>query len=168
MKLTFPLMFNKRPMYTAEELTRQINISNGSIQCKISFYGYEDFLNGKPVYETTIIDKLLIDCSMEECKTLSENFKKYSMFYIGAEEFYFVIPVDNILKGALKDIAFNMKDKIKKETGLDVKINYALNRMIVMPNTFNVKTKKFVIPVYKEDLEDIGKINELALSQRLE
>ena len=166
MKLVFPLMFNKKPMYTAEELTREINRLNGKIQCKISLYGFEQFLNQRPVLESAVINKILIECNIKECKELAEKYKEHSIFYTGNKEFYFIISSDTHT-GILKDEAFKVKEEIEKDLGFNANVNYILNKMILMPNTYNIKTETFVIPVYDEELEDLDKIEELALNQRL-
>ena len=166
MKVNFPVLVNKKIVYGLEEMVEEINRYNGKTNLKMSLYALGSLYQGNPVWEDIYVDKLLIECTAEDCKKLSEKIKEYSIMFVDKEHFYFIFPIEPQVN-QLKDVSAKWEKELNTELGINITVNCIVNKMIFVPNTLNLTTGKFVIPVEASEVSFQEELEKIAENQRL-
>jgi len=162
--MEFPRLFRGRVIYTKEELSDEIKRIHGKGMCWLSLYSFTEVINRRPNWNTVVIDKVLVECNHKQLKKLVEIYDKYEIWYIGKDQFYFLIPVNT---NNLKDTAFKIKDEILDKCGFNANVNYYVNKMIISPGTLNLQTQRYVINIKKEEVNKrLSTIDKWAIGNR--
>ena len=166
-------------IHSWKEMEEIINKNNGKVSIYTTIYSFENIVSkhkyGRTFdlaeYRTAIIDKLFFDLDKEDCwqKTLKfHNYlKKQDIMHCinfsgkGFHIYIFTKEVKNDLKYK-KDAYFNIQKFFADHNGLtigesekadlDTAVIGDLARITRIPNTFNMRRKRYCIPITEDDL----------------
>lgn len=173
----------RKVVWNEKELMNFIKLSNGKTNCYISVYNFELITQDKykrnvPVYETAKIDKMYFDLDSkncyEDCKKFREYCKKENLMYrivFSGRGYHFYIFVKHSIIEHKKDCLLQAQNHITEILGVDVdkQTQGDLARITRIPNTYNLRRRRFCIPLTKEQFEKGHKfIRELAKKQNKE
>lgn len=167
---------------TTKEKINFINLYNGKKSIYETVYTFtETKMNGKkeiPVYETAVIDKIVFDfddkgCdAWKECNNLHQYLLKDNIKHkvnMSGRGYHLYIFCDIYRPQFAKSTLFNSQMNFVNILNLkcDSQLIGDLARLIRIPNTYNLKAKRFCIPLTKEDFEKGDSYcKQLALKQR--
>ncbi len=158
-------------VYNLKEFVDKINRNNGKTNIYTSLYAFDKInSNGKPDYDSARITHIFLDLDNGAC---FENVKKlhqylieqqliHTMFFSGAGFHVYVgTKYPNFLQNK-KAAIFNAVVDICDKLGLKIGINEHsdidahaignLAQLVRVPNTWNIKRKRFCISIYALDL----------------
>jgi len=111
-------------------------------QILISLYSFEEIENNQVLPETAVIDVLMFTGSESELKKLGSLSSDKSYLIFDGEEYYLIMERE----AELEDL-----NKIELEyASFAIKLNKDPLRMVILPNTINVKTKTKCEIVWKK------------------
>lgn len=132
--------------------------------------------NGKINYDSGVINKLFFDLDENDCfedaKRLHEYLSKKNIFhsiFMSGRGMHIIIYTTTNVKNK-KDAVFNSQNYFIKKLDLNVdkQVLGDLARLRRVPNTFNLKAKRFCVPITGEELMNLNseEIYNLAKCQR--
>ena len=157
-------------VYNLKEFIEKINRNNGKTTCFTSLYAFDKInSNGKPDYDSARISHIFFDLDNSNC---FENVKKlhqylieqklmHTMFFSGAGfHVHVAAKYPNFLQNK-KAAIFNAVIDICDNLGLKIGINehsdidaHAIGntaQLVRVPQTWNIKRKRFCIPIVEPD-----------------
>jgi len=145
------LRWNKnRVFYNEEDILDSVNKNNGKTKCLISLYGFTDLFDGRPDYNSIIIDKILIEGKYEALKKIYNllNNQFNTMLTFDGKKFFLFLFLDEELewpdlKPEAEELDKLIQEKYPNLTGYQ--INTEHEKLILIPNTWNPSTQKFVV-----------------------
>ena len=172
-------------VYSMKEFLNKVDKFNGFTDVFTSLYSYDKILDRKPDYESARITHIYFDLDHNDCKSntyklhkyLSDNELSHTMCFSGRGFHLFVqTEYPNYLKSK-KDSIYNAVINIAEKCSLSVGINEDsdidahtignIAQLVRVPNTYNIKRKRFCIPISSEQLQfNIERIYELASRQQ--
>lgn len=174
-------------VYDLREFIEKINKYNGISTVFTSLFSF-DYIksNGKPDYDSAKIQHIFFDLdngnSLESLRKIhkylmTKNLRHVIFFSGGGFHAYVATKYPQILKNkksaifnAVVDIADQLKLKIgiNEDSDIDAHAIGNLAQLVRVPNTFNLKRKRFCIPISELDLTlTFEEIRDLAKKQRL-
>lgn len=169
----------RKTIYNIQEYINFINKYNGmkkAIYASV-YYFQKIYDNKKPDYSSAVIDKLYFDfddknCNAyEECKKLHEELKKENLKHTlimsgrGYHLYIFCTPlVSQNPKSCIYNAQHHFIDKLNLKCDRQVIGNCA--QLARVPNTYNIKAKKFCIPLTEEQFKSSDKIIKAVASQQ--
>ena len=187
-EMGFPSRGKKnRVVYSLKEFLEKVNRYNGHCTVFTSLYSFERInSDGKADYDSARIRHIFFDLdngqSFESIKKLHnyfiENGLRHMMFFSGGGfHMYLAVKYPNYLKNKKASI-FNAVVEICDKLGLKIGINEDydidahavgnLAQLVRVPNTYNLKRKRFCIPLSHLDLLSSPEcIRDLAKKQRI-
>lgn len=173
-------MFKRRKLVKSiDEFTYLINQYNGKKDCYLSLYAF-DIVGGHVSYDNSIIDKIFFDFDSKQGLESVRVFHTYLMskdikhkIYFSGRGFHVYTLTNKVYVKNPKSAIASAQQTLAKEAGLsigDPKIadmdNHIVGdiaRISRFPNTVNLKSKLYCIPLKHSDLDlQIGDIRELA------
>jgi hypothetical protein len=172
-------------VYNLEEFLQKINLHNHKTDTYSSLYSFDRFqTNGKPDYNSAKITHIYFDLDnadcLKSCRTLHKYLQAESLrhcIYFSGGGFHIHVSAEypNFLMNK-KAAIFNAVVEIADKVGLKVGINGNsdidahtvgdIARIVRVPNTYNLKRKRFCIPISTKDLEkSIEEIHQMAQKQ---
>jgi len=176
-----------RVVYNMDEMLKKVQLYNGRTHVFTSLYSFDKiFENGIPDYDSARIEHIYFDLDngtcMDSAQKLHEFFLErdllHTMFFSGAGfHLYLAVQYPNQLKNkksAIFNAVVELADKLKFKVGInehsDIDAHTVGNvaQLVRVPNTYNVKRRRFCIPIYHEDFEkDMQHFYQLAKTQRM-
>jgi len=161
---TYPRQFRNRVAYSVEDLKEYLKKYLGMGNCTISLYSFREIRDKKPVYSTAIIDSLLVEVDYDNGVKLDyvlEGDKTPHIILFDGEVYNFIIPFKKTVED-LNRVAIDFKRELE-EKRIDGRVNAYLNKMVLYPNTLNLKNNKLVLILKKmEDKEKIEKESSIS------
>lgn len=158
-------------VYTSKELLTAVNRFNGRTTVFTSLYSYDKVSEGKPDYESAQITHLYFDLDHNDCHLNAQKLHTYlinhdlchTMCFSGRGFHFFVqCEYPNYLKNK-KDAIYNAVIHISEECHFSVGINETddvdahtignIAQLVRVPNTYNIKRKRFCIPISSQQLQ---------------
>lgn len=154
-----------------KELLEAVNRNNRRTTVFTSLYAFLEIKNNRGVYDTAKIRQIYFDFdnpSSLECIRKLHNYckernLKHTMFFSGGGfHFYIAVLYPNYLTNKKTAIAnaqiqisndLNIKIGISEDFDLDAHIVGDIARLVRVPNTFNLRRKKYCIPISEEEIE---------------
>jgi hypothetical protein len=125
------------------DLCDYINLYNGKVSCKVSLYSFDAMLNGKPVWGSVYIDSLLHEGSIRYIRDIHKQYTDMnicqSIIYNGSSIQLIVYLEEPITRFKLEKVQ-------------DERVNKQVDKMILYPNTWNPRVKRYCIPLNGLDL----------------
>ena len=164
---TFPREFGAQRLIAKDmdHFLKLINTSNGKINCFTTVYSFtESREDGRLNYESAIIDKIFFDFDTIDCidegislhEFLMEKDLKHSFLWSGGG-LHCYIYTDNKeaihKKSAIKNAQIFFTEFNGKKLKLDQKVVGDICRLGRIPNTWNLKRKKYCIPITVGDMK---------------
>lgn len=104
-------------------------------QILISLYSFSEVEDSNVKPENVIIDVLMFTGPESNLRELSKNLNEKRYLIFDGEEYFLLVE---------KEVELNDLDEIEsKYVSFGVKLNKDPMRMIILPNTLNIKTKKY-------------------------
>jgi hypothetical protein len=172
-----------------QELSNFVNTYNGKTKVFTSLYSFDEIENKRGIYESARINKIYFDFDNPETSLLCANkLHNYSLehdyshcifFSGGGFHVYIKVNYPNNLKNKKASVGnaqYFIADENKINIGingnsdLDGHIIGNIAQLVRIPNTYNIKRKKFCIPISDEDLKtkNMDDFKGLANRQRFE
>ncbi|MHA1869050.1 MAG: hypothetical protein ACTSXD_13485 [Candidatus Heimdallarchaeaceae archaeon] len=165
----------RQVVWSLKEFIRTINRLNTKKNLYTSLYAYS--CEGNNIdYDKPIIDKIFFDLDGKSAKNdiyklleKTEKYKKIIIFSGGGFHLYIltkdrIFRSPNIAKSSLLYYQENFTKNLDLES-LDTHVLGDIRRITRIPNTFNLKRKRFCIPVFESEIE---MAEDLAIQQRKE
>lgn len=158
-QISVPWRINVKNM---TEFKNEVNKYNGRKRVFASVYNYHT-LNGVGNYENVILDKVFFDfdgpSAYESIRTATTYLlgcgNRFTIFFSGGgfHLYIFVAFGSHIVdkKSCLTNMQMYFKDMLNLD--LDRAVVGDLARVATIPNTYNIKRKKYCIPITTEDLD---------------
>lgn len=159
-------------VFSMKEFLEKANLHDGKTNVYVSLYAFDHlFSDGKPDYESARLEHLFFDLDNSQALSNATKIHEYlkeqdlihTMFFSGGG-FHIYIAVDypNFIKNK-KDAILNAVISIADKLGLTVGINEDsdidahtvgnIAQMVRVPNTWNLKRKRFCIPINEVHLK---------------
>jgi len=170
----------RKVVFNNKEFMKFIQTYNGKTNCYTSVYSFDLVTQDKqrkvvPVYETARINKLFFDLDSENCyedtkklkEWCEENKYMYRIVFSGRGYHFYLFTKEaeiehkkDCLLQAQNYIVEKLKIEVDKQTQGD------LARITRIPNTYNLRRRRFCIPLTKEQFEKGHEfVKELAKKQ---
>jgi hypothetical protein len=173
-------------VYTMKEFLDKINLHNGRTTVFSSLYAFDKInSDGKPDYDSARIGHLFFDLDGDNCHTNVNRLHEYfirenlqHMIFFSGGGFHTYVRCCGSIRDK-KSAIFNAVTDVADKVGLTVGINEHsdidahtvgnLAQLVRVPNTWNIKRKKFCIPV-NEDLlnQDLHAVQTYAEKQHFQ
>lgn len=163
----------RRIVSDVREFLDVVNRYNGKKRLFVSVYNY----TSPEHYDDIVLDKIFFDFDDEETmmddvinlhKYCMKHNYKHIMFFSGKGFHFYILTKNGEKLFSPKECLYNAHLFFIKKLNINVdeKIIGDIARMATIPNTFNLKRKRFCIPISEEDLEKgYDYIREKAKSQ---
>lgn len=172
-------------VYNVNEFLQKVNNHNFKTTVFSSLYSFNKFqLDGRPDYNSVQITHIYFDLDnsncLNNCRTLhrylqSENLSHCMYFSGGGFHIHVATEYPNFLmnkKAAIFNVVTEVADKlgltvgITKDSDIDAHTVGNIAQMVRVPNTYNLRRKRFCIPISEDDLQkSIEEIHQLAQHQ---
>ena len=172
-------------VYTMKEFLTKVDNSNGRVTIFTSLYSYDRINDGKPDYESARITHLFFDLDHNDCLANAQKLHRYldnndlchTICFSGRGFHVFTqVEYPNYLKSK-KDAIYNAVISIAEQCSFTIGINEDsdvdahtignIAQLVRVPNTYNIKRKRFCIPISVEQLQlNIESIYKLAERQQ--
>lgn len=166
-----------------EQYVDFINKYNGKMNLYQTIYTFEAFDGNKPYYETALVDSVFIDIDSKDSKTkkeidiitegkkltewLHKNQLLYNIYFSGRGLHVYIYVEPSYLnnkKVALRN--FSLFIKAKLDVNIDMSVAGDISRIARIPNTINMRSGLYCIPITNDELKTVGYLQELAKHQR--
>ena len=169
----YPRYANDKILYSKEDLLEYIREKEGYSECLVSLYSYERIVDNRPDPDSAIVDKLLIILdTLSEVKSLHrvliDRKIKHLISYTGDRYYLFILtkPIRYLDIGG--SVALFAMKRLEPNLTFPVSIIYDPMEMIIVPNTYNPKTRRYCIPLTYEEIEYLKQedIDRLSMRRR--
>ena len=148
-----------------KDFLKIINRNNTKNNIIFSVYAFEDtqinYGRESPDYQTAIVDKIFFDFDEEDCSLDMKKFHKYLMkkdlkhcvFFSGRGYHIYIFCNPNIINKQNTILRIQKHFKKKLNIRVDEQTFGNLAQMGRVPNTYNLKRRRFCIPLSEDDLK---------------
>ena len=163
-------MINDKVVYTLDEALDLIRELDGKCMCMISLYKYKRIVDNRGDPTSVVVDKILVELEdLSKTRKLHEiltrrNIKHY-VAYSGEIFYVFIITEDY----DMEDDPYPLVAKFYKkriEPDLSVYLDIDPMKQIVLPNTYNCRSRRYSIPLSFEEIETLSMDQILDLSSK--